>query len=56
MRRDIDNVRFAAKFVLDALVETGVIPNDTQRYVRSISDRFMVNPKEPRIIVEMEEA
>lgn len=56
MRRDPDNIRFAAKFVLDALVETGVIPNDTQRYVRSISDRFMVNPKEPRIIVEMEEA
>ncbi|GAA6488430.1 RusA family crossover junction endodeoxyribonuclease [Gordonibacter urolithinfaciens] len=56
MRRDPDNIRFAAKFVLDALVGEGVIPNDTQRYVKGISDRFLVNPKEPRIIVEMEEA
>ena len=56
MRRDPDNIRFAAKFILDALVETGTIPNDTQRYVRGISDRFLVNPSDPRIIVELEEA
>lgn len=56
MRRDPDNIRFAAKFVLDALVQEGVIPNDTQRYVHGISDRFLVNKSNPRIIVEMEEA
>ncbi|MVM54519.1 RusA family crossover junction endodeoxyribonuclease [Gordonibacter urolithinfaciens] len=55
MRRDPDNIRFAAKFVLDALVEEGVLPNDTQRYVKGISDRFLVNRNNPRIIVEIEE-
>ena len=53
MRRDPDNIRFAAKFVLDALVEEGVLPNDTQRYVKGISDRFLVNRNNPRIIVEI---
>lgn len=56
MRRDPDNIRFAAKFVLDALVEAGTIPNDTQRYVRGISDRFLVNASDPRVIVELEES
>lgn len=56
MRRDPDNIRFGAKFILDALVQMGVIPNDTQKYVRGISDRFMVNKSNPRIIVELEEA
>ena len=32
-RRDIDNVAFAKKFVLDGLVQAGVIGNDTPQYV-----------------------
>lgn len=55
MRRDPDNIRFAAKFILDALVQAGIIPNDTQRYIRGIHDRFMVNKSNPRIVVELEE-
>lgn len=56
MRRDPDNVRFAAKFVLDALVETQIIKNDTQRYVIGIRDTFLVNKANPRVIVELEDA
>lgn len=55
MRRDKDNIRFGVKFVLDALQETGVIENDGWREVVGFSDRFQVNSKDPRIIVEIEE-
>lgn len=32
-RRDVDNVESAKKFILDALVKSGVLQNDTPRYV-----------------------
>lgn len=56
IRRDIDNIRFAAKFILDALVKLDILTDDSQRHVLGISDRFMVNKENPRIIVEIEEA
>lgn len=36
MRRDVDNIQSAQKFILDALVETGILKNDSRRYVRQI--------------------
>lgn len=32
-RRDVDNVESAKKFILDALVKSGVLQNDTPRHV-----------------------
>ena len=32
-RRDADNVESAKKFILDALVKTGIIPNDNPKHV-----------------------
>lgn len=32
-RRDADNVESAKKFILDALVESGIIPNDNPKHV-----------------------
>lgn len=49
--RDIDGVRFGAKFILDALVNQGIIPDDSPRYVRHIFDQFKYNEKNPRIQV-----
>lgn len=54
--RDRDNIRFAAKFVLDALKEIGVIEDDAWGKVVSITDEFRLNRNNPRIIVELEEA
>ena len=51
--RDLDNIRFAAKFVLDALVEAKVIPDDGPKVVRRLWDDFMFNSLNPRIIVEV---
>lgn len=39
-RRDLDNVAFAKKFILDALVKTGKLPNDNRKFVRGFRDTF----------------
>ena len=52
-RRDMDNVAFAKKFILDGLVWAGVIPDDTPRYVTGLADRFAYDAERPRIEVEV---
>lgn len=49
--RDIDGVRFGAKFILDALVNKGIIPDDSPKYVRHIFDQFKYNETNPRVQV-----
>lgn len=48
-RRDPDNVAFAKKFILDSLVESGVLARDSQKYVSAFVDHFRVDPENPRI-------
>lgn len=55
-RRDIDNISCGAKFILDGLVMGGVIKDDSQRYVRSISHRVEVDKDNPRVEINIEEA
>jgi hypothetical protein len=40
MMRDPDNISAGAKYVLDALVQLKRIPNDTRRWVKSITHDF----------------
>jgi Holliday junction resolvase RusA-like endonuclease len=40
IRRDLDNVAFAKKFVLDALQKAEILPNDDQKYVKGFRDNF----------------
>ncbi len=40
MRRDIDNVASAKKFILDALVKRGKLKDDNRRCVTGFSDTF----------------
>ena len=54
MRRDKDNIRFAAKFIFDALVEEGILKNDNWTYIGDIRDEFF-HSSEPRIEVTIEE-
>lgn len=53
-KRDLDNIRFATKFILDALVETEVLKNDNSKYVKGFTDDYRYE-KEPCVIVELEE-
>lgn len=52
-RRDVDNVQFAVKFILDALVEMNVIPDDSRKYVNLINNRVECGRECPRIYVEV---
>ena len=55
-RRDHDNVSFAKKFILDALVEAGVLENDRPQNVGNFADYFYVNRNDPRVEVRLEDA
>lgn len=53
-RRDLDNVCFAKKFILDALVESGVLKDDNRKIVTNFRDYFEY-AKKSKVIVELEE-
>ena len=53
LRRDPDNIMGGQKFIMDGLVQAGVIPDDSQKYILGIFHRFMVDRKNPRIEVEI---
>lgn len=53
--RDRDNIAFAKKFVMDALVEAGILKDDSWNRVISYTDEFRINRNNPRIIVTLEE-
>lgn len=38
-RRDLDNIAFAKKFILDSLQKCKIIPNDSQKYVKALYDK-----------------
>lgn len=53
-RRDLDNICFAKKFILDSLVELGILKNDNRKMVCGFEDRFEYADKS-KVIVELEE-
>lgn len=52
-KKDIDNVAFAKKFILDAMVTMGILPNDTRKWVKGFKDEFVIDRKNPRTEVEI---
>ena len=52
-KRDLDNIAFAKKFILDALVQCGVLNTDGWKGVSGFTDSFAVS-NEPKVIVEIE--
>jgi Holliday junction resolvase RusA-like endonuclease len=55
-RRDDDNIMFGQKFVLDALRDTKIIPDDRRKFVLSNTHRIIVQPDNPGVRVTIEEA
>lgn len=53
-KRDLDNICFAKKFILDALQECGKLKNDNRRWVRGFSDDFEYS-KEHKVVLEITE-
>lgn len=52
-RKDPDNVAFAKKFILDGLVQAGVLKNDGRKQIEGLEDRFGVDKQNPRVEVEL---
>lgn len=52
-KRDLDNVCFAKKFILDALVSNGIIVADGWKGVAGFTDKFFVDKENPRIEVDI---
>lgn len=53
-RRDYDNIAFAKKFILDAMVKMGKLKDDNRRFVTSFTDSFSYG-NENKVILEIEE-
>ena len=54
-KRDPDNICFAKKFILDAMVKNHVLPNDSQKYIKGFRDLFYIDKDNPRIEIFIEE-
>ena len=53
-RRDLDNICFAKKFILDALVELGKLKDDNRKFVAAFSDDFTYG-EEHKVILTFED-
>lgn len=54
LKKDSDNVTFAQKFILDGMVQAGIIPNDSRRYTGVTTHHMFVDKINPRITVSIE--
>ena len=50
-RRDFDNIVCGRKFILDALVSSGILPQDSQKYLKGFRDFPYIDRVNPRIEV-----
>ena len=53
-KRDLDNIAFAKKFILDAMVKYGKLKDDNRKCVTAFTDSFEYG-KETKVILEIEE-
>ena len=53
-KRDYDNIAFAKKFILDAMVKMGKLKDDNRKNVVGFSDDFAVGP-EYKVILKITE-
>lgn len=54
-RRDLDNIAFAKKFILDAMVKLGKLKDDNRHYVTAFKDTFEY-AKKAKVILYIERA
>lgn len=54
-RRDFDNITFAVKFILDAMVQAKIIENDGLNFVNKINHTVFIDKNNPRIEIVVKE-
>lgn len=52
-RKDIDNVSFSKKFILDGLVRGGILENDSRKFISGFRDDFFIDKENPRVEIEI---
>lgn len=55
-RKDKDNIAFAKKFILDGMLQAGLIENDGWKQIGNFTDTFVVDKEKPRVVVEIKGA
>lgn len=53
-RRDVDNIKSAAKFILDGMTKVGLIENDSRKYVSQIHDT-VIDDKKTFVVVRIKD-
>lgn len=53
-KRDLDNVCFAKKFILDTMVKCGKLKDDNRKFVTGFTDDFIYS-NETKVILKIEE-
>ena len=53
-KRDLDNICFAKKFILDSMVKHGKLADDNRKHVTALTDSFEYGD-ETKVILEIEE-
>ena len=54
-KRDKDNIIAGQKFILDGLVEAGIIENDGWKQIRNLFHYFKIDRENPRVEIIIEE-
>jgi Holliday junction resolvase RusA-like endonuclease len=54
-KKDPDNIAFAKKFILDALVKSRILVNDGWKQIVGFTDYFEVDENKPRVEIEIRE-
>jgi len=54
-KRDIDNITWAKKFIMDGMQKAGLIPNDNRTNVVQTIDKVYTDTKNPRVEVVLYE-
>lgn len=52
-RKDPDNIAFAKKFILDAIVTKGILKDDTRKCIKGFTDLFETDKNNPRVEIEI---
>ena len=53
-KRDLDNICFAKKFILDSMVKNGKLKDDNRKYVTAFTDTFEYG-NTTKVVLEIEE-
>jgi len=52
-KKDPDNISSAGrKFILDGLVKSGILKDDTRKFVKGFTDNFEIDVDQPRVEIE----